>query len=168
MTASVAFSTLVLAGCATPPRLAHDGALPLLAGQTLVAPASPATPTGTDAALAKAIEAQVMVRLAAGGADASGARAPAYLVQVAVGTSPPAVGVSAAAGPLAAQAPWRSAPTRLHPWSRRGPVRVATLAVVETASGKVVAWATVRSSSTDATDLANRLVAALSPPTGKG
>lgn len=168
MTASVAFSTLVLAACATPPRLARDGVLPALAGQAMVAPASPATPTGTDAALAKAIEARVMSRLVAGGADGSGARAPAYLVQVAVGTSSPAVGISTAAGPLAAQAPWRSASSRLHPWSRRGPVRVATLAVVETASGKVVAWATVRASAADAADLADRLVAALSPQAAKG
>ncbi|EJL30682.1 hypothetical protein PMI01_03074 [Caulobacter sp. AP07] len=168
MMASVAFSTLVLAGCATPPRVAHDGALPALAGQALAAPASPAAPTGTDVALAKAIEAQVMSRLVAGGADASGARPPAYLVQVAVGTSAPAVGVSAAAGPLAAQAPWRSAPTRLHPWSRRGPVRVATLVVLDVATGKPTGWATARSSSADATDLADRLVAALSSPPGKG
>jgi hypothetical protein len=168
MTASVAFSTLVLAGCATPPRLARDGALPPLAGQALAAPASPAAPTGTDAALAKAIEAQVISRLAAGGADASGARAPAYLVQVAVGTSSPAVGVSAAAGPLAAQAPWRSVPTRLHPWSRRGPIRVATLVVLDVATGKPTGWATVRSSSVSAADLAERLVAALSSSPGKG
>ena len=168
MTASVAFSTLVLAGCATPPRLAHEGVLPALAGQTLSAPASQAAPTGTDAALAKAIEVQVMRRLVAGGADASGARMPAYLVQVAVGTSEPAVGVSSAAGPLAAQAPWRSAPTRLHPWSRRGPVRVATLVVLDVATGKPTGWATVRSSSIDATDLAERLVAALSPAPAKG
>lgn len=168
MTASVAFSTLVLAGCATPPRLTHDGALPALAGQALAASTSPATPAGTDATLAKAIEAQVMSRLVAGGADASGARPPAYLVQVAIGTSPPAVGVSAAAGPLAAQAPWRSAPTRLRPWSRRGPVRVATLVVLDVATGKPTGWATVRSSSADATDLADQLVTALSPAPGKG
>jgi hypothetical protein len=165
---ALSLATLALAGCATPPRLAHEGSLPALGGKALVARASQATPAGADAVLAKAIEAQVMSRLVASGADASGARAPTYLVQVAVGTSQPAVGVSTAVGPLAAQAPWRSAPTRLRPWSRRGPVRTVTLVVLDAVTGKPAAWATVRASGADATDLAERLVAVLTPAPAKG
>jgi hypothetical protein len=42
-------------------------------------------------------------------------------------------------------------------------VRTATLAVLDLSSGKVAAWATVRASSDDPVDLADRLVAALTP-----
>lgn len=166
--AALSLATLALAGCAAPPRLAHEGGLPALAGNTLIAQPSQATPAGADAALAKAVEIQVLSRLAAGGADVSSARAPAYLVRVTVGTAPPAVGVSTAAGPLAAQAPWRSAPTKLRPWSRRGPVRTVTLVVLDVATGKPTGWATARASRADPTDLAERLVAVLSPAPAKG
>jgi hypothetical protein len=153
---------LTLAGCATAPRLAREGALPILAGQAVTLQSSQVASAGPDAALAKAISAQVMTRLAAAGADASGARPPAYLVQVAVASADPAVGVATAVGPQAAQTPWRSAPVRLRPWSRRGPSRTATLVVLDAATGKPAAWASVRTSSADATDLADRLLAAVS------
>lgn len=161
----IAALALMLAGCATAPRLANEGVLPVLAGRAVALQGGQAAPSGPDAALVKAIEAQVMTRLAAGGADASGARPPAYLVQVAVATADPAVGVAAFAGPSPA---WRSAPVRLRPWSRRGPSRTATLVVLDVATGKPAAWASVRGSRADPADLADRLMAAVTAAPGKG
>jgi hypothetical protein len=152
---------LALAGCATAPRLAHEGLLPSLAGQAVVVQGGQAAPAGPNAALAKAIEARVLTRLAAGGADPSGARPPAYLVQVAVASAAPAVGVATAVGP---QPAWRSAPIRPRPWSRRGPVRTATLVVLDAATGRPAAWASVRTSGQDPANLADRLVAAMTLP----
>jgi hypothetical protein len=153
---------LLLGACATPPQLAHEGDLTGLRGQAVLAEAGPASPAGDDAALAKAIEARVTRRVGEIGAVQPGVLPSRYRLQVAVGTSPAQVGISTAVGPQVGVAPWRSAPTRLRPWSRRGPVRTATLAVLDLSSGKVAAWATVRASSTDPVDLADRLVAALS------
>ncbi|MGR4863679.1 hypothetical protein [Caulobacter sp. LARHSG274] len=160
----IAALALTLAGCATAPRLAGEGVLPVLAGRAVTLQGGQATPSGPDAALARAIETRVMARLVAGGADASGAKAPVYLVQVAVAAADPAVGVATAVGP---QPAWRSAPVRLRPWSRRGPNRTATLVVLDVATGKPAAWAGVRTSSADPTDLAERLVTAVTA-SGKG
>jgi len=168
MTAPVALATLALAGCATPPRLTHEGFLPALGDQVVLAQESAASPAGPDALLANAIQAEVMTRLRGQGAAPPGGRTPRYLVQLGVGNAQPAVGVSTAAVPLAAAPAWRSAPIPVRPWSRRGPVRTATLVVVDATSGKVVAWATARAVRADAADLADRLVAALSPPSAKG
>ena len=157
MTAVVA--SLMLAGCATRPQVAHEGVLPAPLGGVAVQ-GGMATPA--DAALVKAVQARVMAGLEDKGAVEAGAAKPDYLVQVTVATSDPAVGVSTAVGPLTADAPWRSAPTKLHFWNRRGPVHTATLVLIEVATGKPAAWATVRSSSADANDLADRLLAAVS------
>jgi transposase InsO family protein len=148
---------LMLTACATRPQVAHEGDLTGLKGQLAVAEAGATAPTGHDAVLAKAIEARVASAVGIGGA---GAR---YRLQVAVATSPTEVGASTGVGSQVGVAPWRSAPTKLHFWNRRGPVRTASLAVLDLSTGKVTAWATVRSSSNDANELADRLVAVLSP-----
>ncbi len=155
---------LLLGACATRPQVAHEGDPTALNGQVVLAEAGPASPA--DAALAQAIAARVQDRvLAQAGAVSPGVVGPRYRLQVAVGTSPAAVGVSTAVGPQVGVAPWRSAPTKLRPWSRRGPVRTATLAVLDLSTGKVTAWSSVRTSKDDPIDLADRLVAALRPAT---
>jgi hypothetical protein len=154
---------LLLSACATPPQVAHEGDLTVLNGQVASADAGAAAPTGADAVLAKAIEARVASRVGEAGAVQPGVLPARYRLQVAVGISPAGVGVSTAVGPQVGVAPWRSAPTKLYPWSRRGPVRTAALAVLDLSTGKVAAWATVRTSSDDPADLADRLVAALQP-----
>ncbi len=154
---------LLLGGCATRPQLAHEGDLTGLKGQAVATDAGAAAPTGADAALAKSIEARVVSRMGELGAVQPGTLPARYRLQVAVGTSPAEVGITTAVGPQVGVAPWRSAPTRFHPWSRRGPMRTATLAVLDLSNGKIAAWATVRGSSRDPADLADRLVAALTP-----
>jgi hypothetical protein len=158
----IALAALTLGGCATAPTVAREGNLAVLRGQSL-APLSGAS-APTDAALAAAIQAGVLKRLAANGADVSGARPAAYLLQVGVGVSASAVGVSNMAGPTIKETAWRSAPTRLYFWSRRGPAHSATAVVLDVATGKPVAWATVRDGRADADALAERLVQALSAP----
>jgi transposase InsO family protein len=150
----------MLSACATRTQVAHEGDLPSLKGQVVLTEAAPA---GSDAALAEAIEARVRSQV---GAIGAGASAPRYRLQVAVASSPTQVGITTAAGPQVGVAPWRSGPDKLHFWTRRGPVRTATLAVLDLSTGKVTAWASVRSSSADATLLANHLVAALTPAKG--
>ena len=152
-------ASLVLAGCATRPQVAHEGVLPAPLGVVVI---QGALATPVDAALAQAVQTRVMAGLAEKGAVKAGAATPDYLIQVSVATSDPAVGVSTAVGPPAAGAPWRSAPTKLHFWNRRGSVHTATLVLIEVATGKPAVWATVRSSSADANDLADRLLAAVS------
>ncbi len=152
---------LLLGGCATPPQVAHEGDLGGLAGQAVAMQA--AGPSDPDHTLVQAIQARAASRIAELGAVPSGPMPARYRLQVTVGTSPAGVGISTAVGPQVEVAPWRSAPIRLRPWSRRGPVRTAALAVLDLSSGKVVAWATVRASSDDPVDLADRLVAALKP-----
>jgi transposase InsO family protein len=158
---------LLLGACATRPQVAHEGNLSPLKGQVVMAAttyqSSQATPTGADATLAKAVEVGVESRLLKQDSVGAGVLAPRYLLRVAVATSPMAVGISAAAGPQVGVAPWRGAPVKRHFWNRRGPVRTATLSVLDLSTGQVVAWSTVRTSSASADDLADRLVAALSP-----
>jgi hypothetical protein len=156
---TVLAASLTLAGCATRPQVAHEGALPAPLG-TVAARGGLATPA--DAALAQAVEARVMAGLAKKGAVEAGAARPDYLVQVSVATSDPALGVSTAVGPMTADAPWRSAPSKLHFWNRRAPVHTATLVLIEVATGRLTVWATVRSPSADPKDLADRLLAAVS------
>jgi len=144
--------------------VAHEGDLGVLAGQAVVTPTwGAAAPSDADQALVQAIQARLASRIGEVGAVQPGPMPARYQLQVTVGTSPAEVGISTAVGPQVEVAPWRSAPTRLRPWSRRGPVRTATLAVLDLSSGKVAAWATVRTSSDDPVDLADRLVAALKP-----
>lgn len=156
-------ASLLLSACATRPQVAHEGDLTVLKGQVVTADGGAAAPMGADAALAKSIEARVISRMSEVGAVQPGAAPARYRLQVAVASSPAVVGISAAVGPQVGVSPWRSAPTKLRPWSRRGPVRTATLAVLDLSNGKVAAWATVRASSDDPADLADRLVAALKP-----
>lgn len=158
-------ASLALAACATRPQVAHEGELSPLKGQAILsagaAQPSPATPTGPDAALAKAVESKVESRLLKQGSVGAGALKPRYLLQVAVATAPSEVGISTGVGPRVGVAPWRGAPVKRHFWNRRGPVRTTTLSVLDLSSGKVVAWASVRAIGVDPTDLADRLVTAL-------
>jgi len=163
----VLLTTLVaglLSACATQTQVVHQGDLTSLEGQAVAADQGSAAPAGADAALAKSIEARIVSRLGELGAVEPGARPARYRLQVTVATLPTSVGISTAVGPRVGVEPWRSAPTRLRPWTRRGPVRTATLAVVDLTDGKVAAWATVRTSSKDPVDLADRLVSALKSP----
>ena len=161
---------LLLTACATRPQVAHEGDLSPLKGQVILSAgayhASDATPKGADSALAKAIEAHVQDAVLKQGSVGAGILGPRYLLQVAVGTSPAEVGVSPAVGPQVAVTTWRSAPTKRHFWNRRGPMRTATLSVLDLKTGKVVAWSSVRASSGSANGLADRLVAALVPAKG--
>lgn len=159
---SALVASLLLSACATRPQVAHEGDLSVLNGQGVTAAGGVAALTGGDAALASSIEARVLSRMGEVGAVQPGASPAGYRLQVAVGTAPVTVGISTAAGPQAGVS-WRSAPTRLRPWSRRGPVRTVTLAVLDLSSGKIAAWASVRTSSGDPDDLAELLVAALKP-----
>jgi hypothetical protein len=164
MVSTTLVAALLLGGCATPPQVAHEGDLAVLAGQAIATPTwAQAAPSDADQALVQAIQARLASRIGEVGAVQPGPMPARYRLQVTVGTSPAGVGISTAVGSQVGVAPWRSAPTRLRPWSRRGPVRTATLAVLDLSSGKVAAWATVRTSSDDPVDLADRLVAALKP-----
>lgn len=151
---------LLLAACATRPQVAHEGGLSPMLRQA-VAIDSGSSSTDADARLAHAIQAGVHERVLALGAVEPGVLGPRYRLQVAVATSPGEVGVSTGVGPQVGIAPWRAAPVKRRFWNRRGPVRTATLSVLDLSSGKVVAWSSVRAASTDAEDLADRLVAAL-------
>lgn len=152
-----------LSGCATAPTVVRDGSLAALRGQSLAALNGQSAPPA-DAAQASEIQAGVLKRLAAAGADVSGGKPPAYLLQVGVGVSAPAVGVSGVAGPSFKETDWRSAPTRRHFWNRRGPAHTATAVVLDVSTGKPAAWATVRADGADAEVTADRLVKALAAP----
>jgi len=153
---------LALSGCATAPTVTRNGDLAALRGQSLAPLSGQSAPA--DAVLAAAIQAGVLKRLAASGADVSGAKPPAYLLQVGVGVSEMAVGLSGAAGVSFKDTAWRSAPTKRHFWSRRGPAHTATAVVLDVSTGKPTAWATVRAGRADAEVTAERLVKALTTP----
>lgn len=123
---------------------------------SLVGPSSAA-----DAALAGSVQAGVLKRLAAEGIDVAGREPPAYLLQVGIGHSAPAVGISNLAGPSLKETAWRSAPSRPGFWRHRGVSQTATAVVIDVASGRPVAWATVRSDDTNADVTAERLARAL-------
>jgi len=154
---------LALSGCATAPTAVREGSLAALRGQSLAPLSGQSAPA--DAALANAIQAGVLKRLAASGADVSGGKPPAYLLQVGLGVSAPVVGVSGVAGASFKDTAWRSAPTKRHFWNRRGPAHTATAVVLDVATGKPAAWATVRADAADAEVTADRLVKALTTPT---
>ncbi len=147
----------MLSACASP-RAVGQGDVSVLHG-ALAPYASQAD--GADGAFAKAIQARAVDRLSA--AAGKGQGKPAYLVQVGVATSPSNVGVSSAAGTLDAKA-WRSQPPKSRPWSRKGPVRTVTLAVVDAATGKTVAWSSIRLRKGEPTAVADQLVQALRTP----
>lgn len=153
---------LALSGCATAPTVVRDGSLAALRGQSLAPLSGQSSPA--DGALAAAIQAGVLKRLVAVGADVSGGKPPAYLLQVGLGVSAPAVGVSGVAGPSFKDTAWRSAPTRRHFWNRGGQAHTATAVVLDVATGKPAAWATVRAGDADAEVTADRLVKALMAP----
>jgi hypothetical protein len=152
----------MLSACAAP-RAVGQGDLSALRGASLAPYASQAD--GADAAFAKAVQARAVERLsaAAGGANGGGKGAPAYLVQVGVATAPSGLGVSSASGALDASA-WRSAPPKARPWSRKGPVRIVTLAVIDTGSGKTVAWSSIRQRKGEPAATADQLIQALQAP----
>jgi hypothetical protein len=152
-------TTLAISGCATAPTVARDGNLAMLKGKSLAPLSSQSAPS--DAALAKSIEAGVLKGLAANGADVSSGKPPAYLLQVGVGVSAPTVGISSAAGPSVKETAWRSAPTRRHLWRRPSQAHTATAVVLDVATGKPAAWASVRADRDDPELMAQRLVQAL-------
>jgi hypothetical protein len=147
---------LALSACAAP-RAVGQGDVAGLEGAVVAAYASQAD--GEDAAFAKAVQGEAIRRLGA----AEGAGKPAYLVQVGVALAPPAVGVSSAAGMLDAKA-WRSQAPARRPWSRKSAVRTVTLAVLDAATGKTVAWSSIRVRKGEPAAVADRLVAALQTP----
>lgn len=147
---------LALGGCATP-RAVGQGDLAGLKGAAVAAYASQAD--GEDAAFAKAVQGEAIRRLGA----TINADKPTYLVQVGVALAPQAVGVSSAAGTLDAKA-WRSQPPVQRPWTRKGAVRTVTLAVLDAATGKTVAWSSIRVRKGEPAAVADLLVAALQAP----
>lgn len=155
-------AALVLSGCATAPSIVCEGDLSALRGRSLASLEGQSA--AADGALAAAIQTSVLKRLAANGADVSGGKPPAYLLQVGVGVSAPAVGVSGVAGPSFKETAWRSAPTKRHFWNRRGPAQTVTAVVLDVSTGKPAAWATVRADGADAETTADRLVRALAAP----
>lgn len=152
-------TALTLGGCATAPAVVREGDLAALRGKSLAPLSGQAAPT--NAVLARAIEAGVLKRLGAGGADISGGKPPAYLLQVGVGTSAPALGVSKVAGPSVKETAWRSAPTKRHFWQRGGPAQTATAVILDVSTGKPAAWASVRVGRGDAEAMADQLALAL-------
>lgn len=150
---------LALSACAAP-RAVGQGDVAGLKGVGVAAYASQAD--GEDAAFAKAVQSRAISQLGA----KDGGDKPAYLVQVGVAVAASPVGVSSAAGTLDAKA-WRSAPEK-KPWWRfwggKGPARTVTLAVVDTGSGKTVAWSSIRVRTEAPATVADRLVAALQAP----
>ncbi|MBO9708551.1 MAG: hypothetical protein J7521_10085 [Caulobacter sp.] len=150
----------MLGGCAAAPRLAHEGSLDDLRGQPVGLQAGQASPA--DADLATAVGAAVLDRLQTSGA-APGAVSPRYLVQVTIASAPAGVGVSVAAGPQVTQG-WRGEPVKLRPWNKRAPLDTATLVVLDAASGRTIAWSSVRAQGRKAPELADLLVAALAEP----
>lgn len=152
-------AVLTLGGCATAPSVVREGDLAGLRGKSLAPLSGQLAPD--DAALARTIEAGVLKRLAAGGADISSGKPPAYLLQIGVGTSAPALGVSRLAGPSVKETAWRSAPTKRHFWRRSGPARTATAVILEVSTGKPAAWASVRVGRADAERMADQLALAL-------
>jgi hypothetical protein len=146
---------LTLSACAAP-RAVGQGDVTGLRGAAVAAYASQAD--GEDAAFAKAVQGQAISRL--GGASGG---VPAYLIQVGVAAAPPTVGVSSAVGTLDSKA-WRSQPPPQRPWSRKGPVRTVTLAVLEARTGKTVAWSSIRVRKSEPAAVADLLIAALQAP----
>ena len=151
----------LLTACASP-RAVGQGDVTGLTGMAAYASAA----DGADAAFAKAVQARAIDAL--GGAGTGGK--PAYLVQVGVAVAPSSVGVSSAAGVLDDRA-WRSPAEQeawWRPWRGKGPARTVTLAVIETGTGKTVAWSSIRvrpsrGKGSEPTAVADLLVAALKP-----
>lgn len=151
---------LCLGGCATAPTVVREGSLgAALRGQSLATLAEKSRPA--SGAVPGVIEAEVLRRLAAKGADVSGSKPPAYLLLVGVGVSAPTVGISNAAGARFEDTAWRSAPTKRQLWNRGGPAQTVTAVVIDVSTGKPAAWATVRSRRSEAAVAAEQLATAL-------
>lgn len=156
MTAGLLLVAAILGACAAP-RAVGQGDLTGVAGAAVAA--FPSQADGEETGFAKAVRDRAVHRL--GGV--AGADKPAYLVQVGVALAPPNVGVSSAAGTLD-DAAWRSLPPPRRPWSRKGPVRTVTLAVLDARSGKTVAWSSIRIRQGEPDAVADLLVQALRDP----
>ena len=140
---------LALSACASP-RAIGEGDVTVLQGAVVGAPASPA-----DDAFAKAVQAAAIGRL-----GAQLGEKPDFLVQVGVSLTPSTVGVSTI---TAENAPptWRSPLLKRRPWSRKGPSRAVTLAVLDAKTGKTLAWSSVRVRKEEPAAVADLLVTAL-------
>ena len=160
----ISATALWLAACASAPVVVRDGDSSALKGKALAALGGASAPA--DSVMAKSIEAGVLKRLGAAGADVSGTIPAAYLLQVGVGVSAPAVGIATQAGPSIQETAWRSAPIRRHIWSRRTPPLTATAVVLDVATGKPAAWASVRADRADPELLADYLARALAAAPG--
>lgn len=140
---------LALSACASP-RALGEGDVTVLQGARVGAPASPA-----DDAFAKAVQAAAIDRLGARVGDK-----PDFLIQVGVSLAPSTMGVSTIAAENAPPT-WRSPAPRRRPWSRKGPVRAVTLAVLDAKTGKTLAWSSVRVRKEAPAAVADLLVTAL-------
>lgn len=154
---ALAVCGLLLGACASP-RAIGQGDVASMKGAAVAA--YPGQADGEAATYARAVEGRVLSRL---GAVAS-ADKPSYLVQVGVAQPLPTVGVSSAEGALAPDA-WRSSPGAT-PWWRlweaRGEERVVTLAVIDARDGRTLAWSSIRAKRETPTQVADRLVDAVS------
>ena len=83
---------LALSGCASAPAVVREGGLSTVRGRSLAPLVSPTA--AADAALAGPVQAGVLKLLAAEGIDVAGREPPAYLLQVGIGHSAPAVGLA--------------------------------------------------------------------------
>ena len=140
---------LVLSACASP-RAIGEGDATVLQGAVVAAPVISA-----GDAYARAVQVAAIDRLGARVGDQ-----PAFLVQVGVSLAPSTMGVSTI---VAENAPptWRSPLPPRRPWSRKGPVRAVTLAVLDAKTGKTLAWSSVRVRKEAPAAVADLLVTAL-------
>ncbi|WP_184716418.1 hypothetical protein [Caulobacter sp.] len=140
---------LALSACASP-RAIGEGDVTVMQGAVVAAPVDPA-----DDAYARAVQVAAIDRLGARVGDR-----PAFLVQVGVSLAPSTMGVSTITAENAAPT-WRSPAPPRRPWSRKGPVRAVTLAVLDAKTGKTLAWSSVRVRKEAPVVVADLLVTAL-------
>ncbi len=140
---------LALSACASP-RAIGEGDVTVLQGAVVGAPGGPA-----DDAFAKAVQTEAIGRL-----GAQLGEKPDFLIQVGVSLAPRTVGVSTIAAENAPPT-WRSPVLKPRPWSRKGPVRAVTLAVLDAKTGKTLAWSSVRVRKEEPAVVADLLVTAL-------
>ncbi len=140
---------LALSACASP-RAIGEGDVTVLQGARVAAPTS-----STDDVFAKAVQSEAISRLGAKVEDK-----PDFLIQVGVSLAPRTMGVSTIAAENASPT-WRSPIPPRRPWSRKGPVRAVTLAVLDAKTGKTLAWSSVRVRKEEPAVVADLLVTAL-------
>ena len=154
---ALAVCGLLLGACASP-RAVGQGDIASMKGAAVAA--YPGQTDGEAATYARAVEIGVLSRLGA----AANTEKPVYLVQVGVAQPLPTVGVSSAVGALDQNA-WRSAPDEApwwRLWGQRGKARVVTLAVINARDGGTLAWSSIRAKRETPTQVADRLVDAVS------